>query len=108
MKPILTLAIAFIVSVSAAQTKKDTSFFGTHAMHEVIAPRTTVEIVNTEATHTDLAIHSLKVAGFHWFNTPSEVMSISAPDSTGTITVRFSRKAVKFTSDSTFTFKQPK
>lgn len=42
-----------------------------------------------------------------FFNTPEEIMSISAPDSAGYITVKFSPKLVHFIDDSTFKFKKP-
>lgn len=48
-----------------------------------------------------------KVASFNWYNS-SRIMTISAPDTSGKITVVFDRKKVHFINDSTFTFKIPK
>lgn len=46
-------------------------------------------------------------AHYIFFNTPQEIMRISAPDSNRIITVRFNKHLVHFINDSTFTFKQP-
>lgn len=51
-------------------------------------------------------VRTIMHQGYVFMGVPQEVMSISAPDSTKTVTVKFNRKLVHFINDSTFIFKQ--
>jgi len=109
MKHSFTLLLLLACLTAGAQTKQDTTTL--HVGRFPMTPNfTSGRVVSTADTSLiDFSVHPLswQPAKFIWFNTPDEILSISAPKN-DTITVKFNRKYVKFINDSTFIFKQPK
>lgn len=104
MKTLLIILLCVVAMQGMAQTTSDpnNSLLGLSPANEHAHT-----LLWDTTTHSRYAVipSTLKPVRYVFFNTPSEIMSISAPDSTRTITVKFSRKQVTFINDSTFTFK---
>lgn len=96
---LITLLTALCFTASA-QSKKQSVFNSSNWIM--------TDTISTSGAGRPLyfATPTWKPMGFVFTGINKEVLNISAPDSTKTITVRFSKSQVKFINDSTFTFKQ--